>query len=49
VKESDEMRAKYQAASTEYLFQRMGDIVIQEAKRQLGIVLQKHGGSHLPI
>jgi hypothetical protein len=44
VKESDEMRAEYRAASTEYLFQRVGDIVIQEAKRQLGIVFQEYGG-----
>ena len=43
VQESDEIRAEYRAASTEYLFQSVSPIVIQEAKRQIGIIFASTG------
>ena len=38
VKSSVDSRASWQAAATEYLFQRVSPIVIQEAQRQIGII-----------
>lgn len=35
---------EWYAASTEYLFQRVSPIIIQEAQRQVGIVFHHHGG-----
>jgi hypothetical protein len=38
VQSSSEMKSKVRASSTEYLFQRLSPLVIQEAQRQIGII-----------
>jgi hypothetical protein len=38
VKSSQEIKSKVRASSTEYLFQRLSPIVVQEAQRQIGII-----------
>lgn len=44
IKQSDELKAEYRAAATEYFFQKVSPLVIREAKRQMGIVFQSLGG-----
>lgn len=43
VKQSDEAMTMVQAATVEYLFQSLSPIVIQEAKRQIGIIVFPDG------
>jgi hypothetical protein len=46
VKQSIEIRAEYRAAATEYFFQRASPLLIQEAKRQMGIVFPEGVAPH---
>jgi hypothetical protein len=41
---SPDKKAEYRAAATEYLFQRVSPLVIQEAKRQMGILFSATNG-----
>ena len=41
--QDDEQKKKWRAASTEYLFERVGPVIIQEAQRQVGLLFGAQG------